>query len=314
MKLGVMIESQEGVGWTEWKNIVQWTEELGFESLWRSDHFFPFFAPGRLGDSLDTMVAHTYTATASRRIRFGPLVLSMTFRHPAMVARMAAAIDQLSEGRFILGVGAGWNAAEHEAYGIELPPVKRRMDNLEESIRVIKALFEQEHANFDGKLYRLKDAPMNPKPSQQPMPLLIGGGGEKRTLRMVARYATEWNVPIMGGLDAYRQKLRVLEQHCEAEKRDPAAIQRSVMAGYITGASQAEVDKRVEAAMARVPERFRVPSGRPPILGLVGTPRQIVEQIKEIEDAGVSRIMLQHRSPPTREELQFVAEEILPSV
>jgi len=314
MKLGVMIESQEGVGWTEWKNIVQWTEELGYESLWRSDHFFSFFGPTRTIDSLDTMVAHTYTATASRRIRFGPLVLSMTFRHPAIVARMAAAIDQLSEGRFILGVGAGWNAAEHEAYGIELPPVKQRMDNLEESIRVIKALFEEEYANFDGKLYTLKDAPMNPKPRQGPMPLLIGGGGEKRTLRMVARYATEWNVAVMGGLDAYRQKLRVLERHCEAEKRDPAAIQRSVMSGYITGASQAEVDKRVEAAMARVPERFRVPSGRPPMLGLVGTPRQIVEQIKEIEDAGVSRIMLQHRTPPTREDLQFVAEEILPSV
>ena len=111
-----MVESQEGVGWDEWKNIVQWTEELGFESLWRSDHFFPFGADKSL-DSLDTLVAHTYTAAASNRIRFGPLVLSMTFRQPAVLARMAAAIDQLSGGRFILGVGAGWNVAEHEAYG-----------------------------------------------------------------------------------------------------------------------------------------------------------------------------------------------------
>ena len=170
MKLGVMVESQEGVGWNEWKNIVQWTEELGFESLWRSDHFFSFFGETRTIDSLDTMIAHTYTAAVSSRIRFGPLVLSMTFRHPAILARMAAAIDQLSGGRFILGVGAGWNQTEHEAYGIELPSVKQRMDNLEESIQVIKALFENDSADFDGQIYTLKDAPMNPKPAQRPMP------------------------------------------------------------------------------------------------------------------------------------------------
>ena len=143
MKLGVMIESQEGVGWNEWKNIVQWTEELGFESLWRSDHFFSFFGPTRNIDSLDTMIAHTYTAMASSKIKFGTLVLAMTFRHPAVLARMAAAIDQLSGGRFILGVGAGWNETEHEAYGIELPPLKQRMDNLEESVQVIKALLDR---------------------------------------------------------------------------------------------------------------------------------------------------------------------------
>jgi alkanesulfonate monooxygenase SsuD/methylene tetrahydromethanopterin reductase-like flavin-dependent oxidoreductase (luciferase family) len=190
MKLGVMIESQEGVGWNEWKNIVQWTEDMGFESLWRSDHFFSFSNETRTVDSLDTMIAHAYTAAASSRIRFGPLVLSMTFRHPAILARMAAAVDQLSGGRFVLGIGAGWNVAEHEAYGIDLPPLKQRMDNLEESVQVIKALFENESANYQGKIYTLKDAPMNPKPAQKPMSLLIGGGGVKRTLRIVAKYAT----------------------------------------------------------------------------------------------------------------------------
>src|SRR3990170_1149493 len=193
MKLGVMIESQEGVGWNEWRNIVQWTEELGFESLWRSDHFFSFFSTPRTIDSLDTMVAHTYTAAATRRIRFGPLVLSMTFRHPAILARMAAAIDQLSGGRFILGIGAGWNQVEHDAYGITLPPVKERLDNLEESVQVIKALFESESASYAGKRYRLNEAPMSPKPAQKPMPILIGGAGEERKPRIVARYATEWN-------------------------------------------------------------------------------------------------------------------------
>ncbi len=314
MKLGVMIESQEGVGWTEWKNIVQWTEELGFESLWRSDHFFSFFGASRTIDSLDTMVAHTYTAAASSRIRFGPLVLSMTFRHPAILARMAAAIDQLSNGRFILGVGAGWNTTEHEAYGIELPPVKQRMDNLEESIQVIKALFENDEATYDGKIYHLNNAPMNPKPAQKPMALLIGGGGEQRTLRMVARYATEWNVPIMQGLEVYKQKVQVLEKHCEEAGRDIAGIERSVMTGYISGANQAEVDRKVQAAIDAAPERFRRTDGKPPMTALWGTPAQIVEQIKELEDAGISRIMLQHRSPPSKADLEFLAQEILPKV
>jgi F420-dependent oxidoreductase-like protein len=315
MKLGVMVESQEGVGWAEWKNIVQWTEELGFESLWRSDHFFSFFGATRTIDSLDTMIAHTYTAMASSRIRFGPLVLAMTFRHPAVLARMAAAVDQLSGGRFILGVGAGWNTTEHEAYGIELPPVKQRMDNLEESIRVIKALFENDEATFEGKIYSLKDAPMNPKPAQKPMALLIGGGGEQRTLRMVARYATEWNNGIGGGLDAYRQKAEVLERHCEAEKRDPATIERSAMTGYIIGENQAEVDRKVKAAIDRAPERFRRNDGKPPMTALWGTPSQIIEQIKEIEGTtGISRLQLQHTSPPSRADLELLAQEILPKV
>jgi F420-dependent oxidoreductase-like protein len=315
MKLGVMIESQEGVGWEQWKNIVQWTEELGFESLWRSDHFFSFFGPSRNIDSLDTMIAHTYTAAMSSRIKFGPLVLSMTFRHPAVLARMAAAVDQLSGGRFILGVGAGWNETEHEAYGIELPPLKRRMDNLEESVQVIKALFENQTANYKGQIYTLDDAPMNPKPAASPIPLLIGGGGEQRTLRMVARYATEWNAPIMGGLDVYKQKAQVLEQHCEAEKRDPKTIDRSAMTGYISGENQAEVDRKVQAAIDSAPPRFRsADTKRPPMTALWGTPSRIIEQIKEIEDAGISRLMLQYRSPPARSDLEFVAKELLPKV
>jgi F420-dependent oxidoreductase-like protein len=315
MKLGVMIESQEGVGWNEWKNIVQWTEELGFESLWRSDHFFSFFGPNRNIDSLDTLVAHTYTASHSSRIRFGPLVLSMTFRHPAILARMAAAIDQLSDGRFILGVGAGWNQAEHDAYGIELPSVKQRMDNLEESIKVIKALFENDSARFEGKIYNLQDAPMNPKPAQKPMQLLIGGGGEKRTLRMVARYATEWNTG-GGAKETYRHKLDVLEQHCEKEERDPATIARSVMAGAILGQNQADVDRQVDAMLERMPPRFRPPDGsrRLPMGAMAGTPPQLIEQIQAWEAEGVGRIMLQYSSPPSFETLQAVAQEILPKV
>ena len=179
MKIGVMIEGQTGIGWPEWKNIVKWTEELGYESLWRSDHFFAF-GEDKTPDSLEAFASLVYTAQNSSRIRFGTLVAAMTFRHPAMVARMAAAIDQLSGGRLILGLGAGWNQSEHDAFGITLPPVKQRMDALEEGVQVVRTLHTQQPASFDGKIYQLKDAYLNPKPVQTPLPILVGGSGVKR--------------------------------------------------------------------------------------------------------------------------------------
>jgi F420-dependent oxidoreductase-like protein len=314
MKLGVMIEAQEGVGWEEWRNIVQWTEELGFESLWRSDHFFSLGGP-KTRDALETFSCLLYTAQNSSRIRFGPLVLSMTFRHPAIVARMAAAVDQLSGGRLILGLGAGWNVAEHEAFGIPLPPPRPRIEALEDGVSVIKALFTQEPASYAGKHFQIKDAYLNPKPVQSPMPVLIGGSGEKRTLRVVARHADEWNAAPMP-LERYREKVAALEAHCEREGRDPQTIARSLMCGYVTAQIEAEVDAKVKAVIERLPPQFRPPPSAPPrpMSMLTGTPAQLIEQIKMWEGEGVSRIMLQHREPPDRETLEFVAKEILPNV
>ncbi|MPZ50707.1 MAG: TIGR03560 family F420-dependent LLM class oxidoreductase [Dehalococcoidia bacterium] len=309
MKLGVMIEGQEGIGWQEWRDIVRWTEELGFESLWRSDHFFSLGGP-RERDALETMVSLTYAAEHSSRIRFGPLVCSMTFRHPAVLARMAAAIDQLSNGRFILGIGAGWNLPEHDAFGISLPDVRQRLDGLEEGARVIRALFDQEPASFEGKRYQLREAHLNPKPAQSPLPILIGGNGEKRTLRIVARLADEWNCIALSP-EVYHGKVAALEAHCEKEKRDPASIQRSMMCSYLTSTNETELQRLIKEREER--QRAR---GRPTDRGgmLIGTPRQIVEQICALEDEGVERIMMQHLTPPSREALQLVAEEIMPHV
>ena len=310
MKLGVMIEGQEGVGWQEWKDITQWTEELGFESLWRSDHFFSFGPEKDKLDALETFVSLAYTASHTSRIRFGPLVLSMTFRHPAITARMAAAVDQLSGGRFILGLGAGWNVPEHEAFGIDLPPPRRRLDALEEGARVIRALFDEEPATFEGRHFRVREAHVNPKPAQRPLPLLIGGNGEKRTLRVVARLADEWNCVSLS-LDAYRQKVAALEAHCEREGRDPETIERSMMCQYLTSRNESEVRRLAEERESRLRARGR-PSGSGGTL--IGTPPQIVEQIKALEAEGLSRIMLQHTTPPGREALELLAEEILPHV
>src|SRR5947209_14890130 len=148
MQLGVMIEGQEGLNWQRWRHIAEMVEDLGFESLWRSDHFFSLMGlPER--DALETWVSLTDLAARSSRLRFGPLVCSMTFRHPALLARMAAAVDQLSNGRLVLGVGAGWNVAEHEAFGIPFPAVRQRMDDLEDGIELIRRLWTGTSVSYD---------------------------------------------------------------------------------------------------------------------------------------------------------------------
>lgn len=317
MKLGVMIEGQEDLTWERWRKVARSTEELGYDSLWRSDHFFSLMGhPER--DALETFMSLTMTAAETSRIRFGPLVASMTFRHPSLLARMAAAIDQLSGGRFVLGVGAGWNVPEHEAFGLPFPPLRQRMDMLEEGIQVIQALTSPGRSSFDGKHYQLRDAEMNPRPAQSRLPLLIGGSGERRTLRMVARYADEWNMP--GATpERMREKRAVLEQHCQREGRDPATITRSVMAAFVIGEDDAALARRLQAIrgiLSNLPavsdtDLLTALRGRG---WLVGTPDAVVHQIKELEAEGVQRVMLQHHNHGDFEVLDLIAREIMPSV
>src|SRR5581483_9654112 len=261
MRFGVMIEGQEGVNWERWRHFTDLVEGLGYESLWRSDHFFSL-QERRGRDALETWVALTDTASRSSRLRFGPLVCSMTFRHPALLARMAAGVDLLSGGRLDLGVGAGWNVPEHEAFGIPFPSLKQRMDDLENCIRMIKALWSGEKVSLDGERWSLRDAELHPAPAQRPgPPIIVGGGGERRTLRIVARYADEWNAVNLGP-EAYRAKLEVLARHCAAEGRDPATIRRSMMCAFIVGRDQAEVDRRAEAMREAVPPLQAIPADR----------------------------------------------------
>src|SRR3979490_2785875 len=193
MRIGVMIEGQEGLTWDRWFHIADRVESLGLDSLWRSDHFFSLMGhPDR--PALECWTSLTALAQRTHRIRFGPLVSPMTFRHPALLARMAAAVDGLSAGRLVLGVGAGWNEAEHEAHGIGLPPLKERFDRLEEGIAVIKGLWTGGPVDFEGRNYRLRGAVAYPRPVQQSAPpLLFGGDGEVRLLRIAAPGARRAN-------------------------------------------------------------------------------------------------------------------------
>jgi F420-dependent oxidoreductase-like protein len=318
MQLGVMIEGQEGLTWEGWRQIMACVEALGFESLWRSDHFMSLVDNDR--ESLETWVALTLTAAETRRLRFGPLVCPITFRHPALLARMAASVDALSGGRLVLGLGAGWNAREHQAFGLPFPPLKERMDRLEEGLEVIRALLGDEPAQFAGRFYQLAGANPRPKPVQRPrLPILIGTTGMRRMLRIVARYADEWDVPGLINPTAYRLRRERLTAYCREINRDPSEIRRCVSTAFLIGRNDMELRRRIAAMQQLMPHLASLSASA--VLDtlqkeewLIGTPKQIIAALQALASEGVQRVMLQHNDQADFEALELVAHEVMPAL
>ena len=197
-----------------------------FESGWTFDHFYPIFSDST-GPCLEGWTTLTALAQATKRLRLGTLVTGIHYRHPAVLANMAAALDIISNGRLELGIGAGWNEEESGAYGIELGSIKERFDRFEEACEVLTSLLSRDTTNFDGKFYQLKDARNQPRGPQQPHPpICIGGSGEKRTLRITAKYADHWNF-VGGAPEEFARKRDVLASHCADIGRDPHDIMLS---------------------------------------------------------------------------------------
>jgi F420-dependent oxidoreductase-like protein len=316
IRVGVMIEGQEGLTWDRWRTIAQTVEALGFESLWRSDHLFSLFGlPTRPG--LDTWASLTALATATHRIRFGPLVCPITFYHPSLLARHAAAVDVLSGGRLELGVGAGWHDREHQAFGIPYPPVGERIRRLDEAAQVIRALWGDGPAQFAGRYYRLDGAVGWPKPLQRPrIPMVVGGRGP-RVLEVVARHADEWNCA--GGRPPadVRAKTEILTAACERIGRDPRTIRRSWMGAFLIGENGAALERRAKKIQEIVPPRASTPAATlPDVLRregwLVGSPQDIVGQIQGLAAEGIERFMLQFFDQEDLDALRLVAQEVLP--
>src|SRR5438876_5671426 len=217
-----------------------------FESAWNWDHFYPL-SGDLTGPNFEAWTMLAALAQATRRIRLGCQVTGMVYRHPAVLANMAATVDIISEGRLELGIGAGWNQQECDAYGIDLPPLKERFDRLDEACQVIIGMLTNETTDFDGRYYRLTGARCEPKAVQQPHPpLVIGGGGEKRTLRAVARWAQHWNFP-GGGVEVFNKKREVLARHCADVGRDPSEITTST---HLRMGTDGELGPLVEEAAA----------------------------------------------------------------
>jgi len=201
-------------------------ERAGWDGVWLSDHLMPSSGDPAtpVNESFTTLAALAATVP---RLRLGHMVAGNTYRHPALVAKMAAGIDRISRGRFILGLGAAWQQNEHDCYGIPFYNARERMARLDEACRVIRSLLDNETSCFDGQHYQLRAAPLSPKPFQPRLPLLIGGGGERLLLRVVACHADEWNV--FATPEVLRHKVEVLERHCDAVNRDPSEIKRTVV-------------------------------------------------------------------------------------
>jgi alkanesulfonate monooxygenase SsuD/methylene tetrahydromethanopterin reductase-like flavin-dependent oxidoreductase (luciferase family) len=237
----------------------------------------------------------------------------MTFRHPGLLARMAAAVDGLSGGRLTLGLGAGWNEAEHAAFGIRLPPLKERFDRLEEGVAVIRALWSGGPVSYQGQYYALHDATAFPRPVQRPAPpLLIGGDGEMRLLGIVARHADEWNSHAPGP-DAYRAKRVRLEEHCRAVGRDVDSIARSWMGGILIATDERELRAKaawMQAFLAALAE-VRASDAADALRRrhwLVGAVEEVAAQVDAWQAAGVQRVMLQWYNLDDLEGLSLLAQ------
>ncbi len=318
VRLGVMIEAQEGLTWDRWSRIVETADQNNFDSVWRSDHLFSVMGITDR-DQLSLWPSLTLVAARDSKLEFGALVSPTTFRHPVMLAKDAVALDNLSNGRFWLGVGAGWNEREHRSFGFPLPPLKERMDRLEEAIEIIKLLWTGNVVSYAGEQFRLDDAQMRPVPvNSGGVPMMIGGSGEKRTLRMVAKFADEWNATA-STVEDYRHKVDVLERHCREVGRDSSEIARSLMLGHIIGADDSELRERAGRIQKIVPslqglspdeilQRMRERGW------LVGTPDEIVEDIRSRADLGVSRIMLQTHDQEDMSALQLFASAVMPKI
>lgn len=250
-------------------------EQTGWDGIWYADHFMP--------NAEDTSTPWpeawvTLSALGARvpRLRLGTLVSGNTYRHPAVLAKMAATLDHITGGRVVLGIGSGWQENEHTQYGIPFYTVPERLKRLDEACQVIRSLFSETKTNFDGAYYQLQDASLEPKPVQQPLPLLIGGGGEKMTLKITARYADEWNV--WGTVDTLRHKMAILDQHCADIGRDPRSIQRSAVALLFMSDDAKFLEQMRNAKLQQA--------------AIIGTPAEVKDIVADYAAAGVDELIV----------------------
>ena len=315
MRIGLMVEGQNGLNWERWRHILALAERLKFPSVFRSDHYFHFI--GQQQDSLDAFLSFVMAASETKTIRFGQLVSPVTFRSPVDVGRMMAQISVLSGGRYVMGLGAGWNEGEHTAYGLPFPPVKERFERLEEAVQLIRALHEPGPTTFAGKYYQVTGADCLPKPVTRPT-LIIGGGGEKKTLKLVAKYADEWNGVGMTA-EVFKHKLEVLGQHCEAVGRDPRSIHKSMMNFALVGPNEAALDRATERFMAMRGMTasgsladFRAASRARGMIA--GTTSEVVDQLGRLAELGMEEVQFQHFNFDSDEVPEYLASEIAPRV
>jgi F420-dependent oxidoreductase-like protein len=297
-----------GITWAQLRQLWQHIEAAGWDAAFVTDHFMPN-VPEPVEETLESWTALAGLAQATTRMRIGTLVTGNTYRHPAVLAKMATNVDIMANGRLICGLGAAWQANEHAAYGLPFYTVGERLGRLEEACQILVTLWTQPQGSFQGKYYQLTNAPLYPRPVQQPYPeLLIGGGGEKRTLRIAARYANHWNV--WGGPEVLQRKGRILEEHCAALGRDPGQITRSANMPTLITDKPAEGERLVRGLM----RRFGRSEAEARDTVLSGSVAQIQDKLGRLQAAGVHMLCLPSFLPPWNlEHLDRFMSEVAPA-
>ena len=303
-QIGIMIEGQEGLNWPRWKRILQTAEDCGYQCVFRSDHFTN--PVGEDKDSLELWISLAYAASHTKSIEFGPLVAPITFRHPSMNVRYAASIDDLSGGRLVYGMGAGWQDREHQKFGIPFHDFSTRYQMLEEALDLTRRLLQSDApSDFQGEYYSLEDAILLPRPARSGgPPILIGGNGPKKTLPLVARFAHEWNAVYID-LETYKERRALLGEYLVAEGRAADDMKYSLMTRVIYRPTQAQLDS-VLHANGITDDTLR--EGKM----IIGTANEVIDQISARVEAGVERFMLQWMELDDMENLELLARDVLP--
>lgn len=318
LELSLMIEGQDGLTWPRWQRLITAAEDGGFAGIFRSDHYTNARPPDK--DSLELMVSLTYLADHSERLHFGPLVAPLTFRSPSILARQAAALDDLSGGRLIVGLGAGWQEREHTLFGQELGTESQRLARFEEGVEVISRLLtSDEPVTYEGRFFQVRGATLLPRPARPGgPPLLIGGNGPKRVLPLVARFASSWNAVYLPP-ETFRERSRLLDSLLLAQGRHPAEVKRTLMLTLYFGRTMEEVERRLKwrlqhPELAAQPLDGFIASLQEAGKAIVGTPEMVIEQLHTYAEAGVQEVMLQWFDQDDLEGIRAFAESVLPQI
>jgi F420-dependent oxidoreductase-like protein len=307
MRLRIFTEPQQGAHYSDLSSLARLSEDLGFDAFFRSDHYMAFEGDGLPGPT-DAWLTLAALARDTTRIRLGTLVSPVTFRYPGPLAISVAQVDQMSGGRVELGLGTGWHDGEHAAYGMPFPPVGTRFAQLEEQLAIITGLWSTpagDRFDFTGSHYTITNSPALPKPVQEPIPVIVGGWGEKRTPRLAAKYATEFNLPF-APVELFADAVTRVRAACEAAGRDPATLKTTVAQTVCCGANEAELARRA-AAIGQTPAHVRAH-------GLGGLPGEIVERIGQFAAVGAEKVYLQVLDLADHDHLRLIASEVAPHV
>jgi F420-dependent oxidoreductase-like protein len=299
---------QQNTSFDDYLALWQLAEAVGLDWASVFDHFLPIESDPT-GPCFEGFAILAALAAHTTRLRCGIIVTGVTYRNPAIVAKTAATIDHISGGRMELGLGAAWYRDEHEQYDVDFPRIGVRMDMLDEACRIVRALWTQQRATVEGAHFSVRDALAEPKPLQDPLPLWIGGSGEKRTLRIVAEHADGWNT-FFGDVAEYQHKLDVLGRHCADVGRDPTGIRRQVVLRAILGETEAEAQ---DAARERA-ERAGVAVEEMTQGMIVGTPAQCAARLEDHRRMGVADFLVLVRPPADRRTIELFAGAVAPAL